>query len=1071
MKLLIPILVVLSGPLFGQDQLRPQQSDHPFYQGLHLIYKRNFNQAKIYFSSASDLYSKSNKTDSLALTHLYLSRMHTILLELDSAQIQLDLAHQNMQRLKDTSSFIVAYEAHVEAGLALMNFDIPKAEKLCKSAIETIGKQLGDCNLIMINTLNDYAIVHHVKRQFKLGDSLVSKSLKCGQGLFGENDMRIMAAHNMIGAFSDDRGYSRKAVRHYRAALAIMEDNGLKDTYDYARILNNLANALYDEGGALNAIEILQQSIAITEHSDDYKNNLINAYYNIANMFYSIGYRNKAMEYLNKAENAVSNEARWSTPNFYYLYQLRSRIHALMGQQEASDEDDKLAYEIINKNYGEGSEVLADYMVSQATNLSTQKRCTEAMSVIQNALDGFEKYQWDPIESHRGEFYYIAADCSIELNDTLASINYYKKAINEYASAPPRVKMEIAYPYGAIADIFYQKGQLDSARFYIGRAIQEILPSGEQYDLLKSVPYNTYHHFHQFRFLLSTKINIQMAIFRTTKEKKYLETALQETKVLEEYLETTTSSYLENDDVIERIKIYWPVYEKIIQLRVEAAKEMNDNQYLVEAIYTAEQTKDVLYKMALREASSVEALGLSSKDAELEEKFKSDIESIESEYHESQLNSDLEVLDSLKKVLFNEKRRYDIFKQSLKESHPKYYQARYGQTSLNWEEIHILLNEKNANLIHYFVGDETFLAFVITKNDISIVELGNPKELDEVLDRALISLRQVGDLKPLSDLYQKVFEPIKPFLTKDNLIIVPDGKLHFIPFEALINDEDDFVVKDYNIFYSHSISPLLTQKSSQPIASALIVAPGFEDDLKTELRKRYPESSLLSFIRQPNALNLAKNAGQILSGDVLTDHKATELNFKNQSHHSDLLLLATHAQVDEAHPLYSKIALLPSEEEEEDGFLHVYEILGMDLDHELALLTACETGLGALDRGQGVASLSFAFRYAGCQNIVMSLWSIDEKQSTDLMEKYLGDLESGSSLSTALTNAKREYLKTQKGDLLHPYYWSGLVLVGVGDDPISNSFMPGLLIGLVLFAFIVLAVKKARPTETNTKKN
>ncbi|MDX1685116.1 MAG: CHAT domain-containing tetratricopeptide repeat protein [Saprospiraceae bacterium] len=1059
------ILLFFSAVVFGQKTPNPAPSADAYQQAQYHIYKRQFPEAKRSLQMAIQKYFAEGKKDSTVLSLLFLARMHTLTQKVDSAASLVDSSKALMVTMRDTLPLIKALIPYVETGIQMMRFNIPAADSMGWAALKKIDESIGPCNLIKINMLNDVGIIKHIQHRYDVGDSLVSAALNCGQELYEETSMRLVPSYNLTGSFADNRGYTQKAIRYYKAALNAMEANDLANSYDYARVLANLANAIYEVGGALEAIELLQRSVALTKEEEDLNNNIGTGYYNIANMFYSIGYRNKALEYLNMAEGRFIGSQQGQTPTLHFLYQLRSRIHALLGNVEKSEEDYQSAIDIIESSFGQDDEIISYFQLTRSHTLHQLQRYEEELQLLQKGIAGFRKYGWDPIPNNLGEFYYRAGDVSLILEDTSAAIEYYQSSIEVYKQADSRLKIEMAYSYGALADLYLAQGQIDSARSHIQRALQQVSKHPEAYDLLSSPPLESYARFHAFRHLLSSKIHILNALYAQTGDDRYLKTALTEADKLEEHLSSTSSAYLEGNDAIERVKTYWPHYEEIIKTRITAFEATGEKIYLVDALSIAEQTKDVLYKMSLKAASPVQVLGLSVEDAEKEQAFQRDIERLEEELHHVELSENQTTIDSLEKVLFDVHREYDIFKKRLSQSNPQYYKVKYGVQELDLDAIQAMLRKKDATLVNYFIGDRSTLAFIIDADKIEYLELSDPDSIEEPIDNAIHSLRNLGDLQPLNELFEVVFEPLEETIETDNIIVIPDGKLHFLPFEALRNNSNSFLIEKYNILYSHSIDPLLQSSTAEELDSILGVAPGFDDDIKSFLKSEFPNYDHIELLRQPNAVSMLRNLGSKIPGTYLIAGQASEYNFKRRSHRSDVLVLATHAEVDEAHPLFSRIALLPSDSTSEDGWLHTYEIFGLNLDQDLAILTACQTGLGALDRGQGVASLSHAFRYAGCQNILMSLWSIDEKQSVEITEDFLGRVKNGNDISQALTDSKRHYLFHHRGDLVHPYYWAGLVLVGQGGNmPVGHWWIPWIIGAFVVvgIAIIIWRVKRKR---------
>ena len=137
-----------------------------------------------------------------------------------------------------------------------------------------------------------------------------------------------------------------------------------------------------------------------------------------------------------------------------------------------------------------------------------------------------------------------------------------------------------------------------------------------------------------------------------------------------------------------------------------------------------------------------------------------------------------------------------------------------------------------------------------------------------------------------------------------------------------------------------------------------------------------------------------------------------------------MLHFATHFLSDDRQPLYSRIVLAG------DDVLQTYEIFNAELNAELAVLSACNTGLGKLEKGEGLIGISRAFLYAGVPSLVVSLWSVDDEATARIMELFYERLRSGASKKQALRQAKLDYLSDARGDEKDPFYWAPFILSG-----------------------------------------
>lgn len=161
-----------------------------------------------------------------------------------------------------------------------------------------------------------------------------------------------------------------------------------------------------------------------------------------------------------------------------------------------------------------------------------------------------------------------------------------------------------------------------------------------------------------------------------------------------------------------------------------------------------------------------------------------------------------------------------------------------------------------------------------------------------------------------------------------------------------------------------------------------------------------------------------------------TGDKATEAAFKEKIKDYPIAHLAMHAIIDDEDPMYSKLLFAPSKDTLEDGMLHTFELYNMRLNTQMVVLSACNTGSGKLQKGEGVMSLARAFAYAGSPSVVMSHWAVDDKSTAELMKHFYKYLSKGKSKDAALRLAKLDFLKNSSPIYHHPYYWNNFVVMG-----------------------------------------
>jgi len=295
----------------------------------------------------------------------------------------------------------------------------------------------------------------------------------------------------------------------------------------------------------------------------------------------------------------------------------------------------------------------------------------------------------------------------------------------------------------------------------------------------------------------------------------------------------------------------------------------------------------------------------------------------------------------------------------------------------------------------------------------------------------------------------------------NSLMIIPDGKLTYFPFELLLTQEPKqdakttysasvmpYLFNDYNISYGFSATVInLTHKSRKQNNSSMpaIFAPAFSKEYIAE--NRSCQENNLSYL-QCNATE-GERINNLINGNVFTGDLASIQKFREVASDSPILHLATHACVDEENVDGNKIFFA-------DTYLTNEDLNTLGVNADLVVLSACDTGLGKLIQGEGLMSLSRGFLCAGAASTVMSLWSVDDCATSDLMVNFYQELLNGNNKSIALKNAKLNYLAEADKLHQHPYFWAPFVLSG-NVEPIESITSSSLLyFGIGALSILIL---------------
>lgn len=363
------------------------------------------------------------------------------------------------------------------------------------------------------------------------------------------------------------------------------------------------------------------------------------------------------------------------------------------------------------------------------------------------------------------------------------------------------------------------------------------------------------------------------------------------------------------------------------------------------------------------------------------------------------------------------------------------------------------LSEKEL-VIFFISGDETTYK-KIPINDSFILSIESYHSL--LRDFTQTPKDKIAELS--SRIFDWVIAPVYD-LVKDSerLIIIPDDELNYLPFETLLAPEKKYLVELFSIQYQYSAAMLNTAHISMKRHETLSVAP-FSVSAGYGARQDVY-----------NKLNYSGEEISKLKGKILLDSKATKRNFLEQTNKFPVVHLATHAEVNDKDPLRSYIAFYPERDNTEDFKLYAAEIYNLKLDStNLVILSACETGTGELVRGEGLMSLSRAFAYAGCPNIVTSLWKANDKSTAFIASRFHYYFSKDLPPDIALQKAKLDLLSDKNLDprLKSPNYWGHLLFIGNYEPRKSNLLWLWIGLGAGFIFILLLFYYRGIPYSSN----
>lgn len=361
-------------------------------------------------------------------------------------------------------------------------------------------------------------------------------------------------------------------------------------------------------------------------------------------------------------------------------------------------------------------------------------------------------------------------------------------------------------------------------------------------------------------------------------------------------------------------------------------------------------------------------------------------------------------------------------------------------------------------LLEYVLDDPNSFCLSITRSGVHLRVLPVGRiEVERLTHTFIGEIRaKHSGADVLHHLYSALLSPIPEIQNATHLIIAPDGVLNLLPFEALRDQQGQYLLMSKTVSYvpSSTILDTLRHADKEPPAPKPLLAVGdvpYENQggagrripkpgsFRGRVERRIADLSGVALSDLPETREEVQQIGKIAGPDavLLIGKDATETAFKKESlDQFRVLHLAVHGFADTQYPERSALVLGSDPDEGDDGLLQVREIIRLRLNAELTTLSACDTGIGKLQGQEGISNLVEAFLVAGSRSVVASLWSAEDTSASALMERFYDRLARGEPTSSALRGAKRDMLM-KFGDQLSPYYWAEFVSVGETSTPVG----------------------------------
>jgi CHAT domain-containing protein len=787
----------------------------------------------------------------------------------------------------------------------------------------------------------------------------------------GRNDLSLAALQNALLDFEKDR-----------------KENSL----DAALALSHLGNLYRTTGKYTQAEEHLTRALAIRQSYLREDNEWIAASYNDLGLIYSITDPDKALSYYEKALT---------------IYQ---KLHG--------KDHPKIA--LTNTNTG--------FVYRQ------MELYGDAVNNLESALKTWEKIYAQPHPT-KAFVLFSLGETYLKMGDRKAAQGYYDRALAMYESSYGKKHPERAAVLNAMGNLKLTDGKFDEALADYQQAMQANVRAFESSDLNENPPLKDFYNGNTLLYSLIDKAQaLEARYYGKTLKLADMELAVKTLQLADSLIDRLRQQITNENDKIALGAVANDIYAGGVRIAQETSViALHKKKWRALSFYFAEKSKSAVLLEAISDVNAKSFAGIPGTLLEEEKSLKSAIALTAQQLAQKPSESEERYL---RETAFNLNRSYEAFTKQLETRFPEYYNLKFNTASPAIADLQSRMDAHTA-VLSYFADEKNhhLYIFLVTQKHFSIVDHAVPKEFDKYITglRNSLFFNEIETYKTAAHALSSLLIPPHIPSGITDLVVLPTGRLGIIPFETLVTTKIKptdtyatvpYLLKRYAVRYEFSASLILQKALMKPPseASIFLCAP-----VTFNAQDHLPE--LPGTETEVNAISKLFGARNFKTA-VYTRDQADEKVAKSDALKSySYLHFATHGIVDENNPELSRI-FLRSATATEDGNLFTGEIYNLQLNANLVTLSACQTGLGKISKGEGVIGLSRALVYAGAKNIIVSFWSVADESTAELMQDFYKTLleHPGTNFSENLRQAKLDLLKTGKFE--SPYYWAPFILIG-----------------------------------------
>lgn len=922
-----------------------------------------------------------------------------------------------------------------------MQSQLGDATRLFEQACDIRRAVSGEKSKEVAQAYTNIGIAYTQWGKLEQGRAYHEKSLALKLEILEPEDPLIASSYNSLGLIYDRKADYLQAMEYYQKSRDIILAQEVIDSALLAITTGNIGNAWLHLGSTDQALSYQFKALELWEVVKyPYRENYIaGTLGNIGVAYFDTGDYQQATDYYSKALNFRETQLYRNAGAIWQLYNNLGNAYTKLHKPE-----------LACKLHEQSLSILLSEFPDQEGNIAVvYNNLGLANSELGQLQEGVDYYQRAIAITSQAKDTFSTIIYSLNLAGNLATLNDLTAALPviEETLNLCHNKLGPYHPYTAaayldIGRIYYRKRKYDRALEYYGQALEACKYSRNDFKGVSSLKY-TMDALHEASIAWKSK-------YESSKEMKYLKKAANYAEQSLSALAYQNRQFQRQGSVLLWRDQNYAFFENSIDIQLRLAAALDDEEYAWQALLTADKAKTYALREHLRDMNALSVAGIPDSLIAKEQELRTAITWREKQYQEA-IGMGAQETDSfplaLSAQLADIRLAHKELKDQFEREYPEYYRLKYEGTAIDHSQLQQVISQNERSLLEYFVGDSSIYCFAVTPGGIETRKMRRDIALDTLVRQMRSGIAGMVDKTGIAtdaaqqyavaanELYKTVFSPLSDVLSASRrLVIVPDGALAYVPFDALVRSlpEDvsslpafDYLLKEYMISYNYSVALFLEMSSNTRHKKArkkwLGVAPSFTGQAVQDV-PRFGFSPLP--LNQMEVDSIQRLAG----GSVLKGTDATEEAFLSAAPDYQILHLATHGYGDQLTGENSYLAFTEMPNGKEDEILFARELYDQQFNADLVVLSACETSMGQLQRGEGIISLARGFSFAGAKSMVTSLWTVSERPTVALLQEFYKQLlKEGHTKDEALWKAKRDLLS---GEYQEPYYWAAFIPVG-----------------------------------------